>query len=248
MVGEKDMNCLNCNKVTPIWGKKHKKYCNTWCLRQHDNIVNKKVFSDINCTFCNKLFLPKNKLSKFCCLNCKRNHERDKAKKNLPIKECLICNKEFKPYISFNKFCSYQCRVEDMKSKRSYKHSEETCRKKTGKNNPNYIHGMSIRGAKIDSTGIRLFHKNRDSYKKDIIDKHGFLFCEVCNKSNSRFETHHIVYRSEKPKHEFLHDKVNLILVCVPCHNWFHKKKGNRNALVEKRELQKYFGNDVLDK
>jgi hypothetical protein len=242
------MNCLNCNKITPIWGKKHKKYCNTLCLRQYDNITSKKIFTEISCHNCSSLFLPKSKLVKFCSLNCKRNHERDKAKKNLPLKKCSICDKDFKPYTSLDKFCSYQCRIKNVKSKRKYNHTEKTCINRSGKNNPSYVHGMAVRGVKLDSTGIRLFHKNRDSYKKNIIDKHGFLFCEICNKSNVRFETHHIVYRSEKPKHEFLHDKINLILVCVPCHNWFHNKKGNRNEIVQIRQLQNYFGNDILDK
>lgn len=96
--------------------------------------------------------------------------------------------------------------------------------------------------------GNELSQRDRDSYKQDLIDKEGFLYCERCKVSGTRFEVHHLIYRSEKPKHEYLHDKINLINVCVKCHNWFHNNKSNRNQIVRERELNKYFGEDVLDK
>lgn len=85
-------------------------------------------------------------------------------------------------------------------------------------------------------------------FKQSIIDEYGYLVCQNCHKSNRAFHVHHIIFRSEKPSHEYLHDHRNFILVCVECHNWFHDKKGNRNKLVEERRLNELFGNDVLNK
>jgi len=82
-----------------------------------------------------------------------------------------------------------------------------------------------------------------------MISEKGYIYCEECKTSKSfRFEHHHIVYRSEKPRHEFLHDPRNLITLCIKCHNYYHKHKSHRNPLVESRKLYELFGNDVRNK
>ena len=164
-------------------------------------------------------------------------------------KKCKVCNREFKPYTTLDKFCSTNCRIENQKSKRKFRHTEKTTKSKIGKNNPNYRNGMYCRKNKITAIGEREFRRNSKSLKNKMINDVGYVYCENCKTSNSlRFETHHIIYRSEKPLHENLHKKENLIVLCIKCHNDYHKIKGKRNKLVEQRKLNKLFSNDVLNK
>lgn len=242
------MKCKNCESITPIWGGKHKKYCNLKCQRDYENKTSKKIFDPINCVFCEKEFVPVSKANILCSTYCKRKHDLTKRTNKPKVKYCKFCNKEYKPYTSLDKFCSANCRTDSMKSKRKSNWTKEQIEKRLGSNNPAYRHGMACFGVKKNGEGLRLFRRNRDEMKQEMMDNYGFLFCERCNISNTRFETHHIIYRSEKPKHTHLHDKRNLIHLCVPCHNFFHNKKSNRNSLVEQRGLHELFGNDVLDK
>lgn len=86
----------------------------------------------------------------------------------------------------------------------------------------------------------------RKEIRKEKIDRYGYWFCDKC-KINDTYHCsmHHIIYRSEKPKHEHLHNKRNLIDLCAKCHNWFHAKKDRRNYLIEERNLTELFGNDI---
>ena len=48
---------------------------------------------------------------------------------------------------------------------------------------------------------------------EEMIEKYWYRFCECCWINQSlRWEHHHIVFRSEKPWHEFLHNKLNIFL------------------------------------
>lgn len=135
-----------------------------------------------------------------------------------------------------------------MKSKRKRRWTKEQTESSVGEKNPCYRSGMYAQSTKKDNSGMRLFFKNRDEYKSDLVKENGVLWCERCGSTNPKLEAHHIVYRSEKPKHPSLHSKENIYLVCVPCHNWLHKSKSNRNELVIKRNLASLFGDDILDK
>lgn len=95
--------------------------------------------------------------------------------------------------------------------------------------------------------------KNRKELVDEMLDKYGYLFCQKrdCGTSKAyKFEVHHIVFRSEAPKHPQLHSKVNLIIVCSGCHNQkpnsFHNKKDERNYLVEERGLDKIFNISII--
>lgn len=209
----------------------------------------RKIFrADINCFYCTKTFTPVRNLQYFCSKFCWHKSYVSKKTKKQKTKECKICKKEFTPYTSLDKFCSVHCRIENIKSKRAYRLPDSFTENRKGKGNPSYKHGLRMEGAFRDQTGQRLFQRNAKEYKLNLIDLKGFLHCEKCNISNVKFECHHIVYRSEKPMHEFLHSKHNIILLCIKCHNWFHQKKGNRNELVESRKLNIYFGEDILNK
>lgn len=90
--------------------------------------------------------------------------------------------------------------------------------------------------------------KNRDELEEEMIDQFGYIFCQKCgkNKCGFKFEFHHIVYRSEAPKHPNLHDKINLILLGSECHDWFHKDKSRRDYLIKERNLKDIFENIVI--
>lgn len=93
------------------------------------------------------------------------------------------------------------------------------------------------------------YKKERDKLvDKQILD-YGYITCQYCQRSSAfKFHVHHIIFRSEKPNHINLHNPLNLILVCNKCHDEFHKNKCLRNEIVKQRQLNKLFGNDVLDK
>lgn len=66
----------------------------------------------------------------------------------------------------------------------------------------------------------RLYIKTAQEIRKEKIALHGYWFCDKCKTNDAyHFSMHHIVYRSEKPKHEHLHNKRNLIDLCEKCHN-----------------------------
>jgi len=243
-----NMKCLNCNSETTKWGLKYRKYCNISCQRQYESSSRKKSYKPRICKVCLNAFMPVSIRNIHCSKACKIKADMLKQSHKPKTKTCQFCKNEFKPYTSLDKFCSANCRVANVKSKRTWNWTPEMTNKILGKNNPCYRNGQSVRGAKRDSSGLRLFFRNRDEYKQDFIEKNGGLWCEKCGNPSLRLEAHHIIYRSEKPKHEHLHSKQNILLLCVPCHNWYHKSKSHRNQIVIDRGLNLLFGDDVLDK
>jgi len=142
--------------------------------------------------------------------------------------KCKHCKKKFlfqRPRL----FCTKNCQYQYWK--------EYNVRK--GKNNPAYRTGFYAGKRRITTFK---HGKACKSYKLKQVDKVGYLKCELCNVSNSiRYETHHIIYASEAPKHKELHNHKNLILLCIKCHNWLHQKPSRRNSLVEERDLNSLF-------
>ena len=179
------------------------------------------------------------------CLNVAWGKKPNKPK----VKKCKYCGSEFNPYTSLDKFCSAKCRIDNMKSKRSFQWSDESIKKRIGKNNPAYRNGCYTRDYKKRNKGERIFIANRRKIKKSMVDEVGYIYCQNCNNSRSiRYEGHHLIYRSEKPLHENLHDIDNIIILCIECHNEFHKHKSLRNEIVRARKLNILFGDDILDK
>lgn len=238
--------CLNCNKETYSAFKKHPKYCNYICKNEYWTKQVKVNLDNINCTICGVSFKPKSIRSSYCSKICKYKKELNDRSKKPNFKICKFCGAEFKPYTSLDKFCSPKCRVEELKSKRSRRLSDEFCKKRSGMGNPAFIHGNSMLGKVPNNVGYKKYMKIRDSLKSEIISEYGFLFCQRCNINKPPFDTHHIIFRSEKPNHEHIHNKKNLIVLCVKCHNYYHKTKSNRNELVKERNLTELFGNSIL--
>lgn len=201
------------------------------------------------CAVCGSLFWPHNTIQKYCSRRCKAVYEGNQRSKKTGTKKCKCCNKEYEPYTSLDKFCSANCRIENQKSKRSFRHSDESNKNITGDKNPAYRNGDFVRGRKKITIGERIFIKNGKELKQKMLDKKGYIYCEYCGSPLSpRFEAHHLVFRSEKPLHEHLHDIINILIVCIGCHNILHRSKGLRNKIVELRKLNELFGDDVLDK
>lgn len=232
------MNCLVCNKET----KGNIKYCSEAHHQEFWRLKSKKTFSKKNCVICGNEFMPVSSVNKYCSSHCKYVAElKGRSKKN-GLKVCKNCNNTFEPYTSLDKFCSANCRIENQKNKRSFNWNNEKAKKITGENNPAYRNGHYVRGRKQTAIGERTFKKNLKVIKDDMLLQHGYIFCQHCKTNNSlRFEGHHIIYRSEKPLHEYLHDERNIILLCIKCHNEFHRHKSIRNEIVKERGLDGLF-------
>lgn len=201
------------------------------------------------CLECGNKYSSTIKRQKYCSYRCGVLVEMARKSKKPKYKTCKHCSSEFTPYTSLDKFCSMGCRINNQKSKRSFNWKPDQVAKRVGENNPSFRSGMYARSTKRNATGYKKFFKNRDEIKQAMIDSVGFVHCEHCKTTNTfQFEAHHIIYRSDKPGHEHLNDKPNILILCMQCHNDFHKTKGMRNSLVIERGLNILFGNDVLDK
>ncbi len=170
-----------------------------------------------------------------------KNKERFKIyekrkKEKLPIRKCIICHKAFKGY-SVNGVCSHLCLGELWRRNKD----------RAGDNNPAYRNGFySFRKPSKDSITVRHMQACR-KFRKGFVKIHGYKFCELCGINNSlRFETHHIVFASEAPRHKELHNNLNLIMLCIKCHNLLHKNKRLRNDLVIQRDLEKLFNKKLI--
>jgi len=211
--------------------------------------MNKKPIKK-NCSFCSELFLPTKEFRVYCSQDCqkkgrpryeyfKKNREKlnnkkaEYAKNGGTPKVCKQCSKTFFGAWSAPKYCNRKCYFEHEKISRK------------GKGNPAYRNGTRSNGKTVTAKHLDTTRK----YGKEFVDKHGYKYCEYCKINQSlRFETHHIIFASEKPRHEFLHDKRNLILLCIQCHNDFHSGKTHekRLSIVKDRNLVELFGKSIL--
>lgn len=150
---------------------------------------------------------------------------------------CKCCGKEFMGYSKKLKLCSEKCEI-------------NLLRLRVWENNPAYRNWLYMKWKKeIHYYKYREFEKNCKILDEKLIDEKWFLYCQNCWITNPlKFEHHHLIYRSEKPKHKFLHNIQNIYLLCIKCHNDFHKKKWIRNKIVEERKLNELFWDDVLNK
>lgn len=91
-----------------------------------------------------------------------------------------------------------------------------------------------------------LYLKNKAELVESMFDEFGYYFCEHCQRTQSFLQGHHIIWRSERPGHPNLHDKVNILLVCFDCHDKFHRHRNTRDKIVISRGLDKIFDIYVL--
>ena len=221
------------------------------CKQCEQEAANKR-FKNKKCFICGAEFKPFSTVNKYCSGKCKAQADLNKRSKKPNAKKCKVCNNEFNPYTSLDKYCSPNCRYENEKSrirKASKRWSKEKANKRIGKNNPAYRNGMYLRTAKKTSNGLRGFQRNGNEILAGMKEDKGYVYCQMCTVSGSlRFEKHHIIYRSEMPSHPKLHCKKNILILCINCHNEYHKTKGLRNNIVKERRLDLIFGKSVLNK
>ena len=152
-------------------------------------------------------------------------------------KSCKVCWKEFMAYW-ITKHCSHKCYLSTMSETRKWK------------NNPAYRNWMYVtdktkhnQNAKITSWfWEKEFLRTAKKIREEMYWEFWFYMCQHCWVNNSlRWETHHLFFRSEKPRHKNLHNPLNLLRVCIRCHNLFHKVKSTRDPYIEARKLNELF-------
>lgn len=164
------------------------------------------------------------------CFECSRLKAREQERKKRVMKPCKTCGKHFLQRTSMQGYCSNKCLGKKLSGDRQ------------GRNNPAYRNGTRTGGKPVDVWKQRTFQKNADFIRKQMVDKFGFLSCQVCGTSNTlRWEVHHVVYRSEAPRHANLHSIDNLLICCIQCHNDLHSNKKLRRKIVSDRKLWQSF-------
>jgi predicted HNH restriction endonuclease len=84
--------------------------------------------------------------------------------------------------------------------------------------------------------------KNRKELTNEMLEKYGYLFCEMCMSTREyKYHCHHIMSRGRYPNHPMLHEKINLVIICDDCHELCHQKPEYNEKLIEKRNLRSIF-------
>ena len=218
------------------------KYCSYSCrVKNESKKNNKKVVrsykkKEFNCANvdCENTFVKYKSTDKYCSSKCKPVKSKKVVvtiKKVVEERECKAedCENVFIQYKSTDKYCSLTCEIKQLKEKVE---SYESFKSK------------QIKKKKIKSNIFdKEFAKSKKILKDSIIEEHGHLICQKCTATSSiQFSTHHIVFRSELPKHIELNNIRNLIHLCYDCHESFHQNKKSRNYLITERNLTELFG------
>lgn len=149
--------------------------------------------------------------------------------KSGPERLCKHCGKPFKSPLKKRMFCGKFCQYEFWRANGIRKRQ----------NNPAWKNGSH------QQTYRRIFleHCGKEGIDLEVEP------CQLCGKINQpAYDIHHIVFRSEAPKHPALNTPINLIWVCRSCHNYLHRsKRQNRKILVDQRGLEKIFNRNLND-
>lgn len=169
------------------------------------------------CKDCDKKY-HKRSANQVRCFDCQKKYARE------------IQSKWMEKYLQqerFNRKC-LNCDVL-FKSKNKRKYCSRKCNyrmskiTRKGSGNPAYKDGDSCKYIEMS----KKLHNEIDC-------------CEICGKYGG-LDMHHLVYRSEAPRHKNLHNEANLIMLCRGCHMYLHNKKSRRKKYIIKRELWKIF-------
>jgi hypothetical protein len=85
--------------------------------------------------------------------------------------------------------------------------------------------------------------KHSSRYKKEFLNNNGYLYCELCKRSDKIYDTHRIMSAGRYPKHKYLHNPINMILLCRECHEEVHAGKA-LTKIIEERSLRELFGEE----
>jgi len=62
-------------------------------------------------------------------------------------------------------------------------------------------------------------------FKAHFLEEHSYGYCEICSRSDKPMDAHHVYMASQYPKHKYLHDFRNIVLLCRDCHNKAHARE-----------------------
>tara|TARA_R110000803_G_scaffold70704_2_gene133671 strand:+ start:1235 stop:1786 length:552 start_codon:yes stop_codon:yes gene_type:complete len=172
--------------------------------------------------------------------------DKERKKRECDDNNCEI---KFFQYKSTDKYCSYKCAAKNtnplqrtplnpvaLTPKRWIVKKYKKFKKAVIKSELKQVK------KKVESDFEREFSKAKIQVKKRVEKEHGRLCCEKCKTGRSiQFSTHHLIYRSERPKHPMLNNTMNLLYLCFDCHEWFHKRKKNRNKWILENKLWELF-------
>ena len=145
------------------------------------------------------------------------------------IKICETCGNEYFPKTSTQRTCSKECKKTlSFKEKRrlkndQFKRQEKEKRKKA-----------FAEWTQTNTIKMAIF---RD------MEKEGGIYCEECGRRGNytKIEEHHIIFRSELPRHPKRHCRENVLILCEACHRKFHEHKKIRDKWIIKRRLWEVF-------
>lgn len=143
------------------------------------------------------------------------------------IKKCKWCGNEYLQRDGFMQYCDYTCK---------WKHTEIK---------PSKINALEVK-KKIITKVARVedpeLQRSRELITKAHLQKKWFITCGLCYCSGLQHHLHHIIYRSEAPKHKNLHNPKNLVYLCSHCHQEIHSyKKDYRAFRIVQRKLRELF-------
>jgi 5-methylcytosine-specific restriction endonuclease McrA len=84
-------------------------------------------------------------------------------------------------------------------------------------------------------------------YKERFYLRHGYYFCENCNRSDKAYSVHHIYRASRWSFHKEFHNALNMMLLCYKCHDKFdngNEMTAEFQQLQQERGLYKLFGRE----
>lgn len=102
---------------------------------------------------------------------------------------------------------------------------------------------MKERSEKTSAKEFKITTVIKAAIIHDMIRDFWKTYCEICGPSKpvENLQLHHIIFRSEVPRHPQKHSRINTILLHPECHMWLHEKKSNRDSIIRKRKLWEIF-------
>jgi len=172
-------------------------------------------------------------------------------------KTCRLCGEQFELKHFNEKLCSFKCKKEQHTANQKKasivyysKNKEEVKERKSRWNIDNNEYKRKRQRNYFENNPDKKIPNSVKvackKYKDNIMDSNGFIYCEVCKNSNATFHVHHLIYRSEAPKHPELNNHLNLINCCAQCHHDFHSHKALRNDIVIERGLEELFDRKLI--
>lgn len=252
MIQTKLNKCKTCGEFYKKYSSLDK-YCTSCKIKRTDTKYPSIWPAKVKiCKICKKEFLPHHQLSNMCSYECRKinkaNRDKEYVKNNYEKIMSTrkkkyeisynICKNAFNSFHKTSKYCSRKCYFENEKWSRiwkwnpCYRNWKYTYSNKDIKK-VNYNHNWYKQTE---------FVKNCKIIKQEILEKYWYVKCQHCNISNSlRRENHHLIFRSEAPRHKNIHNTRNILFVCIKCHNEFHKNNSIRKQYVVDRKLWELF-------